>query len=514
MFSPLSRWLYAGQTEQLVPSAIRRETRRTWFAVIVVSIAMTAVHIFTYGSIFTSIALLGIVAVTFITFYNLEWAFLVFVGMVLMFDQFPPAGYGASIVGTEYFGNLKAFPFLANVPLAAVNPLELHLLLLFAVWILHIATRKKVVLQGIPVWFTATIFFLWLIISTIYGLRRGGDFLAALWELRALFYLGLMYFFVPQIVQRREHVQQLVWVVIAAVSFKSLLAIIRIIRLGFDLDGRTDITTHEDPLFIVSLFTLLIGLMVFRCNIRQRTFLFWIIPSLLYVFILAQRRATWGAFAVAIIALLVLLKKTERWMLLRIILPLCGVAVVYLALFWNSESAIGNTAQLVKSAFSSTKEDAGDRYYSNLYRTLENYNLAQTVQSSPFVGIGFGNKYSQPIALALISFPLREYIPHNEIFWLVVKMGSVGFFLFWLFFDAFIFQAASIFSRLGDPYLKSVALVIIAAILGQIFVSYYDLQLTFYRNMVYLGTMMGLIPTLEHIQTASDKLLLAKSLQS
>jgi hypothetical protein len=112
-------------------------------------------------------------------------------------------------------------------------------------------------------------------------------------------------------------------------------------------------------------------------------------------------------------------------------------------------------------------------------------------------GIGFGNKYDQPISLVFIPFSLRDYIPHNEIFWLIVKSGMVGFFFFWLFLDAFILRAAHLFYRLADPYLKSICAMIIIAIIGQVVVSYYDLQLTFYRNMVYLGLVMGFLPTLE-----------------
>jgi hypothetical protein len=39
--------------------------------------------------------------------------------------------------------------------------------------------------------------------------------------------------------------------------------------------------------------------------------------------------------------------------------------------------------------------------------------------------------------------------------------------------------------------------VSIAGVLAQIVVSYFDLQLTFYRNMIYLGMLMGVLPTLE-----------------
>jgi hypothetical protein len=38
--------------------------------------------------------------------------------------------------------------------------------------------------------------------------------------------------------------------------------------------------------------------------------------------------------------------------------------------------------------------------------------------------------------------------------------------------------------------------MIVIAIVNQIVVSYFDLQLTYYRNMIVLGTLCGLIPTL------------------
>ena len=132
-----------------------------------------------------------------ITFYNLEWGFLLFVGMVLLFDQFPPSGFETSVIGTEYFDNLKGLSFLSGVSFAVVSPLELQLLLIFAVWVLHIATGRSVLLQRVPIWPIALLFYLALIVATIYGLRRGGDFLVSLWELRALFYLGVMYLLVP-----------------------------------------------------------------------------------------------------------------------------------------------------------------------------------------------------------------------------------------------------------------------------------------------------------------------------
>ncbi|HLX11867.1 MAG TPA: hypothetical protein VKS81_03560, partial [Bacteroidota bacterium] len=158
---------------------------------------------------------------------------------------------------------------------------------------------------------------------------------------------------------------------------------------------------------------------------------------------------------------------------------------------------LGSPVRLVKSGLSNDRETAGERYYSNLYREIEKYDLAWTVRQSPVTGIGFGNKYQMPLPLVKIEFPLRDYIPHDEILWVLVKMGAIGFCLLWFFLDSFAFQGAMIFSRLKDPYLKSVCAVSVVAIVVQVVVSNFDLQLTYYRNMVFLGTLMGLLSSLE-----------------
>ena len=83
--------------------------------------------------------------------------------------------------------------------------------------------------------------------------------------------------------------------------------------------------------------------------------------------------------------------------------------------------------------------------------------------------------------------------------------GLLGFLCFCLFMTSYVFRAATVFARLEDPYLKALCIVSIAAVLSQIVVSYFDLQLTFYRNMAYLGVLMGLLPTLELADGESDE---------
>ncbi|MDP2209114.1 MAG: O-antigen ligase family protein [Bacteroidota bacterium] len=474
--------------------------------IVLTSIAISFMYVISEGSAFTSVAIILVALIITITFYRIDWGFILFVGMVLAFDQFAPRGYGITIIGQEYFQNLKSLKYFSKIDFAVINPLEMHIFLILTVWIILISTGRKIHLMRVPVWLAAILFFVWLFFSFIYGMSTGGNFLPALWELRALFYLGIIFFLTPQIIQSREQIVNLIWVCIGAIAFKAVQGLIRLARLGFNFGSRTELTNHEDPLFFVSLLILLLGLILFKYNSRQRQVLSWISLPLLFVFVLSQRRAAYAALGFAIITFIILLPKLERIKLIKILIPVFILFSIYTISLWNNESTFAIPAQLVKTIVVEPKSEDDLRYYSNLYRDFENYNLAQTVKRAPVIGIGFGNKYDQPVMLTKIPFPLQEYIPHNEIYWLLVKTGVIGFFLFWLFINSYILQAAFIFKRLNDLYFKSLCAVIIVAIVGQIVVSFYDLQLTYYRNMVFLGMLMGLLPVIEMLDKRENNI--------
>ncbi len=493
--------------ESISYSKKRDNNFRTIVFIIIISSILALILLASDGSLFGPVAFIGLLLMIAISFYRLDWGFFLFIGMVMAFDQFPPRGYETSIIGLEYFENLKSLSFLSTVDFAAINPLEIHLGLLFTVWFLLIAMGRRVKLQHVPLWPVALLFFGWLIFSAGYGMATGGDFLPALWELRALCYFGIMYFFVPQIIQTREQINTLIWILIGTISFKVFQGLIRIIRLGFHFGDRTELTNHEDPLFLVSLYILVFGFMLFGAATKQRKVILWMLVPSFIVFILAQRRATYIALGAGIIAFMLLISNKQRNKMFKVIIPCLIAFIIYLVMFWSSDSTLALPAQLVKSSFSNDKETAGERYYSNLYREFENYNLSQTIKRSPFIGIGFGKKYDQPIILPAIPFSLRDYIPHNEIFWLLVKTGALGFFFFWLFLDVYVLHAAHTFSKIKDPYLKSICAIAIIAILGQIIVSFVDLQLTFYRNMIFLGLCMGLLPALRSLDAKGDDII-------
>ncbi len=459
-----------------------------------------ALIILTHGNVAVSAVVLLLLGMITLTLYRLDYSFMVLVGCVMFFDQYRIPGFSPYTFRVDYFRNLKENRFLPFFDAGVVNPIELHFLFIFLIWFLVYSIKKEFSFRRVPVWGAMALFFGWFLFSLIYGLRNGGDILIAMWEVRAIFYLGVMYVVVPQLVRKKRDLKILMWIIIAAISMKALQGVLRYASLGFSMGGLPTLTNHEDPVFMITLVILLLGFWLFNVKDHQKTALIYLLPLLMAGFLVAQRRASMAALIVSLFVFFVLLPGRQQWKFFKWAFPICIAAVLYGAAFWNVDNRLSQPVQMVKTGIERPDREENPRdYYSNLYREYENYNLAYTTRQNPILGTGFGRAFELPMTLAEIDYPLRDYIPHNQIYWIIVKTGAVGFFLFWFFFNAFAFQAVMIRSRLHNPYLKSVCTVVIVAIIAQMVVSFFDLQLTYYRNMIYLGTLMGLIPVIEEL---------------
>jgi hypothetical protein len=475
-------------------------------AAIAVSFIACAVLFETEGNILAAAVVVTAISILLIIFYRVDWGFYLFFFMALLFDQYHVPGFDSITFKADYFKNLKENAHIPSFSAGVINPVELQLILMLLAWFVAISFRKKSKIQHIYEWGLGVIFLISLIASLVHGMKTGGEILPALWELRALFYFGFLFFFVSQVIQTKRQIEILMWVFIAGVAIKALQGTVRFAKLGFSFAGFETITNHEDPVFITILVIFLISLIILKGNNKQRNALLVLLIILVLGFLAGQRRAAYGGLFVSIAAFIILLHGKEKAMILKALLPFLFIILIYSAAFWNSDSRIASPLKLVRSGIDPDAE--GERYLSNLYREFERYNLAHTARTSPVVGIGFGKKYINVIPLANIKFPLRDYIPHNEILWVFVKSGAAGFFIFWLFFNALIFRSASLYTKLRDPYLKSICILIVIAIVNQMTVSYYDLQLTYYRNMIVLGTLCGLLPALTNLnkqQADKDK---------
>lgn len=142
------------------------------------------------------------------------------------------------------------------------------------------------------------------------------------------------------------------------------------------------------------------------------------------------------------------------------------------------------------------------------------------------MGLGFGKPFLQPVLLPNIITldPYYNYVPHNTIYWIWMRLGPIGYFALWYLFGAIIIRGCLIARQLRDHYLQLVAIYIVAIVFMEVVVAFADYQLFFYRNVIYLGLLAGILiklPTLDekkeqpvHEAAHSDRRLTASGVGS
>ncbi|HAB53225.1 MAG TPA: hypothetical protein DCE80_13825, partial [Ignavibacteriales bacterium] len=235
-----------------------------------VSIIACALLLKTEGNIIAAAGFVTAISILLIIFYRVDWGFYIFFFMVLLFDQFNIPGFDPFTFKMDYFKNLKENTHIPYFSAGVINPVELHLILMLLAWFVAISVRKRTKIQYIQEWVLAAIFIVSLILSLVNGMLSGGMFLPALWEVRALFYFGFLFFLIPQIIQTRKQLEIIMWILIVGTTIKALQGIARFISLGFSNAGYETLTNHEDPVFTTILIVFLISLALLKGNEKQR----------------------------------------------------------------------------------------------------------------------------------------------------------------------------------------------------------------------------------------------------
>lgn len=490
----------------LSPLGLNRENGFVFWMLLLFTTILSGGLYFTGGNLPLVTGVMYLTLLLIISLLRTDVSLYLLVLSILIFDQYAVPGFDSFTRDVAFFNNLKEIRYVPFFHMGVVSPFDIHLIFLSFGLMTHAAIRKDFRFKPLIAWGAFLLFFLSFVFAFVNGMRNGGDFMVALWEVRAMFYFCLIYLIVPQIIDTKSQIRIFIWICIAGISLKAFQGVFRFVDLGFTTGGYAVLTNHEDPVFMVTLFILLMGFSLYHVKEDQRKWLLVLLIPMLLGFYVAQRRASYASLIVSIVTFILILPTQYRIRFLKYFIPALAIIILYGFAGWNHNGTFGRPVQMVKSGFvKPDKETNFSDYSSNLYREIENYNLAQTTVRKPLLGTGFGVKYDQPIPLVYIHFPLREYIPHNQIYWLIVKMGSVGFIAFWFFFNCFAAKGTQLFIRLKDPYLKAVTLMIVIAVINQLVVSFFDLQLTYYRSMSFLGCLMGLLPVIHQLADKEEE---------
>jgi hypothetical protein len=400
------------------------------------------------------------------------------------------------------------FPFVKNLSsgesllylhnAAIFSPLEVYLVLILISWLGRMAMQRKVKLYLSPLLWPTLIFVGFVAYGLIFGIVKGGNLNVALWESRAIFYLPLMMLLTSNLLESRAHFSQLMWFVMLALFIEAIVGCYYyFFILDLDLASADQIAAHSAAIHFNTFFIYLASVWIFGASWAKRLILPLMIPFFLVAYIMMQRRASFMTLAIAIVMIAIVLFHENRKLFFAIV-PLAGViGVIYLAVFWNSNGALGMPAQAVKSVIASDQASAQDRL-SDLYRMGENYNALFNIRLSPFLGSGFGNKIIFPIRLPAIDFVFWEYIIHNSIAWIWIRIGVFGFCSMLFLIGASIMIGMRGMIRVLDPGLKAALFTAIAYVVMHFTYAYVDMSWDV-DSMVYVGAMIGVIGCVEHV---------------
>jgi hypothetical protein len=86
-----------------------------------------------------------------------------------------------------------------------------------------------------------------------------------------------------------------------------------------------------------------------------------------------------------------------------------------------------------------------------------------------------------------------------------MRLGPIGFIALWYLFGTMIVRGSIIARQLKDKYLQLIAIYTVVMFVMEVIVAYADYQLSFYRNVIYIGILAGVLMQLPKIDEGIQK---------
>jgi O-antigen ligase len=379
-----------------------------------------------------------------------------------------------------------------------VSPLEILLMLGVVVSLASsgpaVAARRTRAL-GWPM----TLFGLALVVGFARGAVAGGDMYVGLWEIRYLLYIPACFVIARAAIRRVEDVTSLLGAGLIAAALFAVegayrkFALVNTGTLGLVEDFAYE---HEDVIFLATFLIAIAASLLFPASARVRTTGLLLAPILLFTLLASNRRAGIIVLLIGLLIVALAAFAVRRKAFFVSAVPGAIAAVLYVALFWNASGLLGQPARAVRSLYEPDARDAS----SNLYRLLEGYDIYATIKDDPILGVGFGREFLMPATLPDLSWwPFWRFEPHNNVLWMWLKLGVVGYLVFWFLMGTAISRAAAGVRRLQDPQLRLAALFCLVSVVAVLVFAYVDLGLVSGRVTAFLGTVLGIISVLKAI---------------
>ncbi|HSR22408.1 MAG TPA: O-antigen ligase family protein, partial [Candidatus Eisenbacteria bacterium] len=378
-------------------------------------------------------------------------------------ERFSDTGADAVTAKVHLF---QSFQEAYGVPGGIITPVELLIILALLVWLARGVSERHIRLRASPLGVGVTVVFGMAVAMELFGLARGGVFNISLWELRPFVYLAAAYLLASQLVGQRGALDAILWGMVIGTGLKGLEGTERVITTASVFPKPEAILEHDESFFFSCFIGLTVALWLFgkRGNLRRVATAF--LPLVVVADLGNNRRAAWVMLPAMLLALgIVAYVRTP--LRRKVIASVMGVLVVlstgYVLVFRSSTGLEAEPAHAMWSQFQPDPRDSN----SNLYRQLENANLAIDIRAAAFTGTGFGVPIAHPIPLYDASNidPLINFIPHNNILYVWLRLGTLGAIAFWWMIGAALVAGCRL-ARQPDRTLGLFGAVAMMAVMG------------------------------------------------
>ncbi|HYL42428.1 MAG TPA: hypothetical protein VEU97_03495 [Ktedonobacteraceae bacterium] len=487
----------------------RRKERFLFLVVCSIFVFFTPLVVLAAVNLWLSL-LLSIAAVIIIGAVIARWpqaGFFIMSGCVVLIDQ-------ATLPVPVFTDKLYVYywpPYLEGL---IERPIGFLFLFILLVIIYHHISKREPLLGGGALIVPFLLFLLCVVGGAVYGYLTGGSLKIIVVELRPFVYLFEAYLIAYNLVTHKSYIRIFFWFVIVAAGVKALQGIYIYLKLHGQLGYHT-LMSHEESFFFIGLLLLVVLLSLHYRYKPQLYAALCVLPLVVFTLVVNDRRADYFALIAGwgTAWMLMFVIEPRRRKALVIILLVSSVLVSgYTLLFASSTSGFAAPAHAIVAVISPSRNDARDAD-SNLYRMVENGDLRYTISHNSFwLGLGFGKPYPQPVPLVNIYPAISSddlyynYVPHNNIYWVWMRLGAIGFLAFWYLIGSIIVRGSLIARQLRDRGLQMVAIYAVCMTVMEIIVAYADYQLFTYRNVIYIGLLAGVLMKLPELDKEKEDL--------
>ena len=317
---------------------------------------------------------------------------------------------------------------------AIASPLELLLILIFCVWLGQGLARRKFDYRGGTLGWPMAAFVGALLLGLLRGMATGGNFNIALWESRFLFYIVMCYMVAANTVRTRKQVQILTGIAMFAIFLFALEGAWR--RVALIDTGLLGVVpefaySHEDVIFLGTLLLVVLAQWVFGAPAWMKfTGLFLMRPG--HRLHPAGDRAPRG-----------LHRDHDRLrrlhagvpddppqgVLLRLVVPRDHRRHDLSADLLEQHQLLGQPARAVRSLSQARSARRGLEPVSRPGEDQHHLHDQSRIRSAR-------RRLWRPVRLRRVAadlswWPFWHYEPHHNILWVWLKLGTVGFIIFW-----------------------------------------------------------------------------------